>query len=473
MNERYRYLSKNFILFTISSFAPKLLVFLLVPLYTRCLSTAEYGTADIISTTAQLLVPILVLSIDTAVMRFSIDPSYRPETILTNGMYVLLRGTLLCAVSLAAVYILPFTHFEIIYVFSVLMMFLSNSLYNILVNFLRGIDRIGLIVEASLINTAMTCGLNIWLLVYCHAGLEGYLLASYGGTYIAILWLCLRLKLHRYLKPTAFNRPILREMQRFSIPLIFNKIGWWVNGVADRYMVTWIDGVAANGIYTVAYKIPTILTTCGDIFAQAWQLSAIREMDTEDGGRFVRRMYELYSVLLMLCCSVLLILNIPLAKILYGYKFFEAWKYVPPLLISGVFGGLSGFIGSIFMAAKDTKIFSQSTMIGAAVNIVLNLILIYLIGPMGAAIATLVSNVVIWAVRSIAVRKYVRVSDDIKREFAGYLLLIIQMGVCEFGFTLITVAAQLVLLCGIILLYHAKMHQLMTTMKQIVSKIRR
>ena len=50
MNKKYKYLSKNFILFGISSFGPKIIAFLMVPLYTNCLSTADYGIGDIVST---------------------------------------------------------------------------------------------------------------------------------------------------------------------------------------------------------------------------------------------------------------------------------------------------------------------------------------------------------------------------------------------------------------------------------------
>ena len=55
MNKKYKYLSKNFILFGISSFGPKIIAFLMVPLYTNCLSTADYGIGDIVSTSANLV----------------------------------------------------------------------------------------------------------------------------------------------------------------------------------------------------------------------------------------------------------------------------------------------------------------------------------------------------------------------------------------------------------------------------------
>ena len=76
MDRKNRELSINVILFTISGFVPKVLSFFLVPLYTNVLSTYDYGIADLITTTVQLLIPILTIDIQDAVLRFSLDSGY-------------------------------------------------------------------------------------------------------------------------------------------------------------------------------------------------------------------------------------------------------------------------------------------------------------------------------------------------------------------------------------------------------------
>ena len=70
---KYGYLAKNTLLFTVSSFSSKILSFLLVPLYTNVLSTADYGIADIVSTTSTLLTFVVSLNISESVLRFAID----------------------------------------------------------------------------------------------------------------------------------------------------------------------------------------------------------------------------------------------------------------------------------------------------------------------------------------------------------------------------------------------------------------
>ena len=70
---KYKYLLKNIGLVTINNFTSKILAFLLVPLYTNVLSTAEYGTYDLYTTTAFLLIPILSVDIAEALVRFLLD----------------------------------------------------------------------------------------------------------------------------------------------------------------------------------------------------------------------------------------------------------------------------------------------------------------------------------------------------------------------------------------------------------------
>ena len=445
MNKKYKYLSKNFILFGISSFGPKIIAFLMVPLYTNCLSTSDYGIGDIVSTSASLVLPIVVLCIESAILRFCFDKKYDSDEVISSGLFVCLKGMLICAIITILVAIFPAFHINTSYLVAFYLMVLSTSLYNVLTNYARGVDKVQYMVEMSLITTIASCFLNVILLVVLQYGLNGYLIANYLGTFMAVVWGAFRLKIHRHIRIKKIKKETIRELQKFGFPLIFNKIGWWINSSSDRYIVTWILGATANGIYTVSYKIPTMLTACSDIFTQAWQLSAIKDFDPEDKDHFVADMYELYNGFLVLCCSALIILTIPFAHVLYAKNFFVAWKYVPPLMISFVFGGLAGFLGSIFTAVKDTKIFSYSTMIEAVVNTVLNFVLVYYIGIMGAAIATLVSNIIIWLVRLQRSKRYISIHVNFAKHIVMYVMLVVQFIICLYGFDTTPVIMQCII----------------------------
>lgn len=75
-------------------------------------------------------------------------------------------------------------------------------------------------------------------------------------------------------------------MMDYSRPLIANSIAWWINNASDRYIVIFFCGLAENGIYSVASKIPSILNIFQSIFNQAWTLSAVKDFDSEDKHGF-------------------------------------------------------------------------------------------------------------------------------------------------------------------------------------------
>ena len=216
-------------------------------------------------------------------------------------------------------------------------------------------------------------------------------------------------------------------MIALSAPLVANSIAWWINDVSDRYVVTLICGAAANGLYAVAYKIPSILSTLQSIFYSAWAISAVKEFDSQDSDGFLGKTYELYSGAIAIACSIIMLLDIPLAKILYSNDFFDAWRYVPLLLVGVMLNGLSLFEGCLFTAACKTKAVSWTTVVGAAVGIATCIGLTLLIGPVGAAIATLVGYLVTWSTRTVVMtRNIARIKVSWRTEIATLLFLIVQ-----------------------------------------------
>jgi O-antigen/teichoic acid export membrane protein len=212
----------------------------------------------------------------------------------------------------------------------------------------------------------------------------------------------------------------------YSRPLMINNISWWISSASDRYIVTWLCGLAINGIYSVGYKIPSILNIFQTIFNQAWTISAVQDFDADDKNGFFTRMYNMYNFGMVAVCSVLIVLTKGIAHILYAKDFYVAWQYVPFLLLATLFGALSGYIGGIFAAVKDANIFAKSSIIGAIVNVILNIILILLFGSIGAAISTAISYVVTWALRMMHVKKYINLKCSMTRDITTYLLLVLQ-----------------------------------------------
>lgn len=450
MESRTKYLAKNVLLFSISGFVPKILSIILIPLYTSYLTTAEYGISDLITTTVSLLIPIFTLDIQDAVMRFALDKNYDKKDVFSIATRIVLIGTTLVCVGTVIVSLLNIPGIENSYLIFFVVMYFSTSAYNTISLFCRGIDKVSVMVIGSIINSAVTLSANILFLAVFKWGLNGYLLANSIGSIISLIWCFIGAKLRRYLI-FRISKQTFRDMVAFSFPLIFSVIAWWINNASDRYILTWMSGVSVSGLYAVSYKIPNILSMFQNIFAQAWSISAIKEFDRNDADGFMSNTYNMMNFGMIALCSVIMVVNIPVAKILYSNEFFEAWQYVPPLLISVVFNAMALFIGSIFTAVKDTKTLSSSTIIGAVVNIVCNFIFIYLWGAYGAALATLLGYLVVWGMRHIILRKHLFLHLNWSRDLVAYMVLIIQMVLSLWGTK--ALIFQAILLVTVIILY--------------------
>ncbi len=425
-----KYLAKNIGLLTIGQFGTKLLSFFLVPLYTNVLSTDEYGTYDFFNTTIMLLIPLLTLNISDAALRFSLDKDADNRDVLSISIKYFVVG-ILCISALSilniATNLLPIINQ---YMLPFLLMFFASAITSLLNSFARGVDKVKAVAVSGVIGSASMLILNIVFLVPLHMGLIGYFVANISGLFAQSIYIFFSIEAWRYFTLSDVkNKLLAKNMLAYSVPLIVNNISWWVNNASDRYVVIWICGMASNGIYSVSYKIPSILTIFQSIFSQAWTLSAVKDFDSEDKSGFFSKMYNSYNACMTIICSMIILLSRIIANLLYAKEFYIAWRYSPWLLIAVVFGALSGYIGGIYTAVKDSKAFAKSTLYSAIINTVLNIILVKAIGIMGAAIATAVAFAFVWALRVITVKKYIRLNLNLRRDIVSYLILVLQTSV--------------------------------------------
>ena len=462
----YKYLFKNIGLLTLSNFATKFLSFFLVPLYTNILTTTEYGTFDLFNATIGVLLPIFTLNIQESVLRFSLDKKTSREAIVSVSTKYLLISNLVVIVGLAVNQICGFSPIVADYAIFFYLMFFVQSLAGIMTCYARGIDRIADLSVSSVIASAVIICCNIIFLVVFRWGLSGYFLANIIGPLLQCVYLIIRSNFVKTIRLTKYETEE-KEMTNYSKPLIANSIAWWVNNVSDRYVIVFFCGLAENGVYSVAGKIPSILNIFQTIFNQAWTLSAVKDFDPEDKNGFFANTYKAYNGMMVILCSAIILADKILAKFLYAKDFFPAWKYVPCLTIAILFGALSGYLGGFFSAIKDSKIFATSTIMGAVINIVLNFIFTPFYGAMGAAVATAICYLVVWAFRFFQSKKYIKLKINLKRDILTYVLLIVQSALLLFfdGITMYTVEiAFFVVIC---LLY---VHDMRLILNKIVRR---
>ncbi len=458
MKKNYLYLIKNVGILAIGNFTTKLLNFFLIPLYTAVLTTTEYGEFDLLNTTVGLFVPIFTLNIFEGIFRYALDQETDKAALLRLSLkYFLLSFVPLClfaGVNLA---------FDIVPVFNTylhyfLLIYAFNALSAILNSVAKGLENLKIIAFSGVLSSFVVIVSNILLLLVFQWGLSGYFLATVLGSATQCICIIFGIQIWRFrLTPSAKesqNRELEKKVVSYSKPLIANSIGWWVNNVSDRYTVTLFCGLAANGIYSIAYKIPTFLNVLTSIFNQAWNLSAIKDFDKDDKDGFFSETYTTYNCGVLFVCSVIILFNKLLARILYVNDFYVAWKYVPFLVIAFFFGALSGYLGAIFAAVERTDVYAKSTTAGAVINVVLNFILVYFIGAMGAAIATLISYFSVWVMRYYHMSKFIRLKVNLKRDLLAYAILVLQaLGTISIGQAAYMYILQVLIVLVLVLMY--------------------
>ncbi len=419
-NETYRNLARDTALFAISNFGSKILVFLLTPLYTAILTTAEYGIVDIIVTTVNFVYPLLTLSIAEATLRFALDKEKSKQEVLSCSLLftVLSIILLLCAYPFISRFgMLNVKDYGIYFI----LIFAFFNINNTFSNFIKGIGKTKLFAITGILQTVAIIVSNVVLLVFCEAGVVGYLMSIVIGYAIPATVAFFCGGIYKYLFPFRMSSDIVKEMLKYSIPMIPTLLAWSINTSIDKYMIIAFCGVEDNGLYSVAHKIPTLLTTITTIFLQAWQISAV--VSYEKDNKDYTEIYRWLNTVNLFATMAVIILAKFMARFLFSNDFYAAWKFVPFLTVSAFYSTASGFLASSFRAAKKTKLLFVSVMLGAIINILLNIVLLNWLSTLGAAIATAVSFGIVWLMRIVLVQKVTPIRINVSITVLSQVLL--------------------------------------------------
>ena len=366
--------------------------FFLIPLYTNALTTTEYGVVDLIATVGTVAAPVLTLNICESVMRFALDKDANKDKITQIGTNLLLIG-----IAASQLYLCDLRGKELLVYYSI----------------------------GNVLHTFFIAALNILFLVVFKGGIEGYLNAYIISNILTATYALIMGKGYRSFSFSGVDKKLLQRMIRYSIVLIPNSFMWWIMNSSDRVMVSSMVGIAANGIYAVSYKLPTLVSTLTTIFNQAWSYSAIREEGTEDENEYNNKIFRTLIGIVMLIGIGLITFMKPFLSIYVAKEYYVAWKYTPFLTVGCVYLTLATFMATSYTVHKDSFGYLFSGMFGAIFNIVMNLALIPLIGVYGAAIATCISYMLVFVFRLFHTRKYIRYNIKNKEFIVGSAILIL------------------------------------------------
>ena len=406
-------LLKNTAIVTIGKICTQLISFFLLPLYTTFLTAKEYGVVDILNTLISLLIPVLTFQLDQGIFRFLIDNRENED-----GQKKLLSTITVFIFRQIAFYLIIFLLISP-WIANEYKYFLASNLIasacaNILLQVARGLGDNTKYTIGSFLSGTVTIVLNLILIAGLKLGAYGMLYSSLIGNIMCIVYVLTSLKLYKKISFKGYNKTVLKEVLKYSVPLIPNAISWWVVNVSDRIIITYFMNVAVNGIYSVANKFSAVLTTIYGVFNITWTEAVSVNFKSKDRDEFFNRILDVTIRFFGALCLGMIAYMPFVFKILINEAFAEAYMQIPILIIGAMFNILVSFLGTIYVAKKLTKEIAKISLVTAIINIVINVALINFIGLYAASISTLVAWMVMFIYRYIDCKKYVKLKANLK-----------------------------------------------------------
>lgn len=420
-------LIKNTLIILFGKVCTQLISYLLLPVYTTVLSTEEYGTVDLLITYVTLIAPVITLQFESAVFRFLIDARDNQSAeskIITNGVVCLF----ISVCGFCVVYGILSKYIMLEYAFPFILCVIANALISIFLQVARGLGDNIVYAVGSAISGIFTVFFNILFIVIYSFGVSGMMYATALSQIIGTLYIFAKLNIVKYIDFKKINLNQIREMSKYSLPLIPNSLSWWIISVSDRTLVSIFIGVDANGILAVATKFSTIVVNVFSIFNLSWTESVAVHINDEDGAEYISKitnqcfkMFASCGLVLIMGCSVFF-------KYLVGVNFLQAYNLIPLLVVGSILNVLQTLYGIIYIGLKDTKQVSKSSLMAAAINMLVDLMVIRYIGLYAAAVSTICAMLLLSIYRYIDVNRIIKIKisfSDIRYILLAYGLICI------------------------------------------------
>lgn len=402
IDSRAKKLIKNTGIFAIGTFGSKILTLLIIPLCTHYIATADMGVYDVAYTVVALLQPIAVLAIPESLFRWIIDEKVDKRAVYSTWLTLFIAlSAVFTVVFWVCWLIIGFGDALLMYVLVILSCLYQSFQYGT-----RGLHNNRLFAVSGILYAVVYCAVCFGLVVVLDVGYRGLLCAMLVGTIVASALLLAAQRELRSFALSGIDCVLAKEMLGYSLFLLPNQLSWWAMTMLCRVIIVGFMGYSANGIFSVAMKFPSALSMISSIFTPAWQEQAIMLFDSDEKDAYFSKVFNQYAVLLL----TLLIPGVPLTKLFVRVAmapaYYSCFDVVAVLYLGAAVNALSSFVGVLYLCAKDTKGAASTTILGAVANTVLSMVLVPLVGLLGAALGNLVGNAVILVARLTQTRKY-------------------------------------------------------------------
>lgn len=425
MNRKKEF-AKNTVILAIGKYFPKLFSFFTLPIITGCLTKSEYGTYDLITTLVSLLLPAVTLQIQSAAFRFLIDcrGDKKESSIVISNIFFF---TLLVSTITVCVFFFVYNRISVFTKVLICIYFYIDILQLTIGMSARGLGHNTVYSIQAIIN-AFINAILIFCFIYLKGwGLNGVLIATIIANIVSYLYVLFTTKFYEYIHTSAVSKSKLKEMLAYSFPMVPNNLSNWILSLSDRLVITAFLGVEANAVYAVANKIPKLLSEANSVVVMGWQENASLAVKDDDSGAYYSSMFD-YMFTLIFSATVLLVAATPIMFVIFIRGDYAAAYIQMPLLIIGMFFYcIAGFLGGIYVAHKRVMNVAVTTMVAAAINLIIDFLFINRIGITAGSISTLSAYVALCFYRMFNVRKFEKITYNYRKII---FLLVIMAVMC-------------------------------------------
>ncbi len=441
MLDKLKELSKDTAIYGISSMLGRFLNFLLIPFYTNVhsISTADFGIFTNIYAYIVFINVFYIYGVDAAYMKYasSAETADRKKVFSTSYIMILLT-TVFFSVLL---YILknPFSSLMQIPVSQ------QNLFYYLIL--IIGLDALGMIPYAKLrlerkaarfsfirfTNILINLFLNFYLVLKLKMGIEAIFIANLAASFASFIML-----LPDVFKELSWkvDKQIAYKILLFGIPYLPAAISAQMVNVIDRPVVLAMTNESTLGIYQANYKLGIFMSLVVLMFQFAWQpffLNNAKEKNAKEIFSKVLTLFLLFTGTIWIFLSLFIEdfarIRFYHGRTIIGQAYLSGLPIVPIVLLGYLFNGLYyNFQAGIYIEEK-TKYFPIVTGAGAIVNVVVNIILIPILGIIGAAIATLAAYMVMAGSLFYFSQKFYPIPYEYGKVFRILILIFVTGGI--------------------------------------------
>lgn len=427
-------LAKDTAIYGLSSIIGKFLNYLLVPLYTYVLArTADYGIVTNLYAWTALLLVILTYGMETGFFRFANREDYDAPTVYRTAYCALFVSSALFTL------IVVIFHKPIAYVLGypdhaefVEMMFATvaiDAFACIPFAYLRYKQRPLLFAALKLLFVVLNIAFNILFLVILGKNDVYYVFLS-NILATAIQTLCLLPFTIPY--GGKFDAQVLRDMLRYSLPLLVLGIAGIMNQTLDRILFPYLypgdDAQAQLGIYGACFKVAMVMMMFTQAFRYAYEpfvFSKHKDRRSVEAYADAMKYYIIFSYLILL--GVIFYLDI--FRYIVSSAYWEGLKIVPVVLWTYVFQGIYFNLSFWYKLTDETKWGAYFSLIGLVITFVLQVIGVPRIGYWASCGSSLVCYFVIMLLSYVIGQKKAPIPYDLKAIGLYTLLTLVLMGI--------------------------------------------